>query len=192
MVRKKRTARRFFLGVLVLLLVILGAAVWFVSPAQSLDMQYRSIDFKDKLLTMLEKREPRMTLSTEELGQLSKKNMVEYLHSHDLGVEVTGAEFIMNGTRMTANINGQWGLIPFGASLGFQMSVEGSQLQLAHQSTTIRGFPIEASLFQLEPIVISLKDYLPDLVTIRDVKFLSDGLELHFKVDWMAIPSLLK
>ena len=41
-------------------------------------------------------------------------------------------------------------------------------------------------------IQISLKDYLPDLVTVKNVKFLSDGLELNFTMDWMSIPSLFK
>lgn len=192
MVRRKKRTGRFLLGIIVLLLVVIGAALWFVYPTQSLDMRYRSVDFKDKLMTMVTNRDTRMLLSTEEVGELSKKNMVKYMNTHDLGVDITGADFVMNGTRMTANMNGKWGIVPFGAVLRFQMSAEGSYLHLTHESTTIRGVDIPLHLFRLDPIQISLKDYLPDLVTVKDVKFLSDGLELNFTMDWMSIPSLFK
>lgn len=192
MVRRKKRAGRFLLGIFVLLLVIIGALVWFVYPTQSLDMRYRSVDFKDKLMTMVSNRDTRMLLSTEEVGELSKKNMVKYMSTHNLGVDITGADFVMNGTTMTAHMNGQWGVLPFGAVLRFQMSAEGSHLHLTHESTTIRGVEIPLNMFQLEPIQISLKDYLPDLVTVKNVKFLSDGLELNFTMDWMSIPSLFK
>ncbi|EFU38340.1 hypothetical protein PVOR_30058 [Paenibacillus vortex V453] len=192
MVRRKKRAGRFLLGIFILLLVIIGAAVWFVYPTQSLDMRYRSVDFKDKLMTMVSNRDTRMLLSTEEVGELSKKNMVKYISTHNLGVEITGADFTMNGTTMTAHMNGKWGIVPFGAVLRFQMSAEGSHLYLTHQSTTIRGVEVPQNLFQLEPIQVSLKDYLPDLVTVNNVKFLSDGLELNFTMDWMSIPSLFK
>lgn len=192
MVRRKKRTGRFLLGILVLLLVIIGAAVWFVYPTQSMDMRYRSVDFKDKLMTMVSNRDTRMKLSTEEVGELSKKNMVKYMSTHDLGVDITGADFVMNGTTMTARMNGKWGVLPFGAVLRFQMSAEGSYLHLAHESTTIRGVEIPLNVFRLDPIQISLKDYLPDLVTVKNVKFLSDGLELNFTMDWMSIPSLFK
>lgn len=192
MVRRKKRAGRFLLGITVFLLVVIGAAVWFVYPTQSLDMRYRSVDFKDKLMTMVTNRDTRMLLTTEEVGELGKKHMVKYLETHDVGVDITGADFMMNGTRMTANMNGKWGILPFGAVLRFQMSAEGSYLHLTHESTTIRGVDIPLRLFQLEPIQISLKDYLPDLVSVKNVKFLSDGLELNFTMDWASIPSLFK
>lgn len=192
MARRKKRAGRFFLVILILLLVVAGAAVWFVYPTQTLDLKYRTVDFKEKLMTMVSDRDTRMKLSIEEVSQLSKKNLVKYMNTHDLGVEITGADFQMNGTVMTAQMNGRYGVLPFGAVLKFQLSARGSHLILNHQSTTIRGVEVPQKVFMLEPIEISIKDYLPDLVTVKDVKFLSDGLELNFSLDWMSIPSLFK
>ncbi|OOC63459.1 hypothetical protein [Paenibacillus ihbetae] len=192
MARRRKRAGRLFLVILILLLVVAGAAVWFVYPTQSLDLKYRTVDFKEKLMTMIQNRDTRMKLSLEEVSQLSKKNLVKYKNTHDLGVEITGADFQMNGTVMTAQMNGRYGALPFGAVLKFQMSARGSQLILNHQSTTIRGVEVPQNVFVLDPIEISIKDYLPDLVTVKDVKFLSDGLELNFTLDWMSIPSLFK
>lgn len=189
--RRKRWGMRILLGVILVAVLTAGAGIWFISPAKELDLGYEPVDMKAKLIKMLENRQPDMTLSKEEVAQLSKKNLVKYIRTHDLPVSITGADFRMNGTRMTADMNGRWGFVPFGATLEFEMAARGSKLQLEHVSTHIRGREIPDSVLKLSPIEISLKDYLPDVVTVRKVDFLDDGMKLTFKIDWLALPSLL-
>lgn len=190
MSRPKRKGRRILLSLLVFIMLVAGAGIWFILPTKDLDLRYHSIDVKEKILKMIETREPRITLTQEEVAQMSKKNLIKYMSTHDLGVDITGADFRMNGDRMTADVNGKWGAIPFGAELGFRLTAHGSLLNLEHTSTHIRGVGIPLSIFKLEPIEISMKDYLPDVITVREVDFLEEGMRLTFKIDWLSLPSL--
>lgn len=189
--RRKRWGWRILLGLVLIAVLAAGAGIWFISPTKDLNLGYEPVDMKAKLLKMLEKRQPEMTLSREEVAQLSKKHLVKYIRTHNLPVSITGADFRMNGTRMTAEMNGRWGIVPFGATLEFEMASRGSRLVLEHISTRIRDQVIPPSVLKLSPIEISLKDHLPDVVTVSKVDFLDDGLKLTFKLDWLALPSLL-
>ena len=71
MVRRKKRIGRVLLGIIVLLLVVIGAALWFVYPTQSLDMRYRSVDFKDKLMTMVTNRDTLLYQSVHMVGHTS-------------------------------------------------------------------------------------------------------------------------
>lgn len=192
MTRRKKRRGGVWLTLLILIIGILGAGVWFIAPTQQLDLGYRTVDFKPKLLKMVETRDAQMILTPEEVGNLSKKNLIKYLREHDLGVEITGAAFQMNGDMMLADINGRWGLLPFGAQLQFHMTADGSFIHLEHEATMIRGVGVPTTLLQIPPIQVSLKEHLPELVTVNDVEFLPDGLRLSFKLDWTSFPSLLK
>ncbi|UNK17807.1 hypothetical protein MNQ98_25790 [Paenibacillus sp. N3/727] len=190
MSRRKKKGGRILLGLLMLIIVVVGAGIWYVTPTKNLDLKYRSIDTKGKIMSMLETRQPQMVLNKDEVAQMSKKNLIKYLSTHDVGVDITGADFQMNGEMMKAEVNGKWGVFPFGATLQFHMTSNGSKLILEHQFTKIRSADIPLSIFKLEPIEISLKDYLPDIVTVKEVDFLEEGMKLTFKIDWFSIPSL--
>lgn len=190
MSRRKKKGGRILLGLLIFILLIIGAGIWYITPSKSLDLKYRSIDVKDKIIKMVETRQPQMVLNTDEVAQLSKKNLIKYLNTHNVGVDITGADFQMNGDMMTADVNGKWGIVPFGATLQFHMTANGSKLFLEHESTKVRSLEVPQALLKLEPIEISLKDYLPDLLTVKEVDFLDAGMKLTFKIDWLSIPSL--
>lgn len=190
MSRRKNKGGRILIGLLIVILILVGAGIWYISPSKSLDLKYHSIDVKDKIVQMVETRQPEMILNNDEIAQMSKKNLIKYLNTHHVGVDITGAEFQANGQTMTADVNGKWGFIPFGATLKFHMSANGSQLILEHQSTEIRSLDVPSSLFKLEPIEVSLKEYLPDLISVKKVDFLDEGMKLTFKIDWLSIPSL--
>ncbi|WP_422658340.1 hypothetical protein ACK8P5_21950 [Paenibacillus sp. EC2-1] len=190
MSRRKNKGGRILLGLLIFIVIIVGAGIWYISPSKSLDLKYHSIDVKDKILQMVETRQPEIVLSKDEFAQMSKKNMIEYMNKHNIGVDLTGADFHIDGQNMTVDVNGKWGVLPFGATLQFHMTANGSNLSLEHQLTTIRSLDIPPSIFKLDPIEISLKEYLPDLVTVKKVDFLDEGMKLTFKIDWLSIPSL--
>ncbi|WP_106766984.1 hypothetical protein [Paenibacillus faecalis] len=190
MSRRKRKGSRFLLAFFIFIMIAAGAGIWYIAPTKTMDLTYRSIDIKDKLISMIENRQLEMTLSEEEVVQMSKKNLVQYLNTHELGVDITGADFHMNGAVMTADMNGKWGVLPFGVTLEFHMTSSGSRIILEHQQTKVRSLDIPLSIFKLDPIEISLKDYTPDMVTVKDVEFLQEGMKLTFKIDWMSVPSL--
>lgn len=190
MSRRKNKGGRILLGLLIFILVIGGVGIWYISPSKSLNLQYQSIDIKDKIMKMLEARQPEMILSNDEVAQMSKKKLIEYMNTHKIGVDITGADFEFNGQTVTADMNGKWGVIPFGATLQFDMTTNGSTLVLEHQSTRIRSLDVPTSVFKLEPIEVSLREHLPNIVTVKKVDFLDEGMKLTFKIDWFSIPSL--
>ncbi|QCT04261.1 hypothetical protein E6C60_3551 [Paenibacillus algicola] len=189
MARRKRRVGKFLFLFLIVIVALLAGALWWISPTERLDMGYRTVDFKDRLLQMAETREPRLTLSADEIGQLSKKNLVKYLDKQDPGVDITGARFTMEGSSMRADVNGKWGWVPFGAQLDFTIKTSGSRLLLEHQATRIRDAEVPGALFQLEPMIVNLKDYLPEMLTVRDIELTGDGVSLVFKIDWLSLPS---
>ncbi|WP_054956891.1 hypothetical protein [Paenibacillus dakarensis] len=188
--RRKKKGGRVLLGLLIFILVLAGAGIWYISPSKSLNLQYRSIDIKDKILTMIDTRQPQIVLTKDEVGQMSKKNLIKYMREHNVGVDITGADFHLDGQTMTADVNGKWGVIPFGATLQFHMTANGSYLFLEHKATKIRDLNIPLPVFKLDPIEVSLREYLPDIVTVKKVDFLNEGMKLTFKIDWLSIPSL--
>ncbi|MEC0372668.1 hypothetical protein [Paenibacillus chibensis] len=179
--------------ILVLLVVIAcGAAIWYISPDQKLDLSYQDIDVKAKAVQMLKTRKPEITLNGSELNELAKKELVKHLGDIPQQITVTGAQFHFNGQEVTADINGKWaGLIPFGAELTFHMEANGSVLELNHESTRVKSLNIPADKLNLGTIQVQLKDHLPDMLTVDHIEFLQDGVKLTFSLDWLSLPSIL-
>lgn len=186
-----RVLRRIILIVLVLVLILIAGVIGYISPDKELDMNYDKIDLKEKIMEMLTKHTPEIELSREDLNNLAKKKMIEYLGKHKQAVDISGAKFDFNGQEVEVTISGKWGWIPFGATITFHMESEGNDLILYHRSTTIRKINIPDSLLLMSPIHISLKEHLPNLVEVDKLKFRTDGMLLTFKIDWLSIPSLL-
>ncbi|MWV47328.1 hypothetical protein GRF59_27410 [Paenibacillus sp. HJL G12] len=183
---------RFVITLVVLVVIGCGIGIWYISPDQKLDMNYKEIDVKAKALQMLKTRKPEITLSGSELNELAKKELLKHMGDIPQQITVTGSDFHFNGQEVTADINGKWeGLIPFGAELKFNMEANGSILELHHQSTRVKAIQVPAERFGLGTITVPLKDHLPDMLTVDHMEFLQDGVRLTFKLDWLSLPSLL-
>lgn len=188
-----RVIRRIILIMFILIVILIAGAIGYISPDKELDLNYATIDLKEKIMEMLSNHKPEIELSRDELNNLAKKNLIKYLSEHKQSVDITGANFDFNGQEVAASLNGKWGLIPFGATITFHMESEGNELILYYRSTTIRKINIPDSFIpmSLSPIRIALKDHLPNLVEVDKLKFRTDGILLSFKIDWSSIPSLL-
>lgn len=182
---------RIFLTLIVLVIIVAGVTIWYIAPDRKLNLDYSDIDLKDKAVQMLKSQKPEITLNEDEMNEIAKKELVKHLGDIPQQVTITGADFQFHEQEVTADINGKWGVIPFGANLAFYMEATGSVLELKHQSTRIKSISIPASTFGLGTISVPLKDHLPDMLTVDQIEFLQDGVKLSFKVDWHSLPSLL-
>lgn len=184
--------RRLFVGfVLLLIVVLLVALVLYIRPAKSLDLRYSSIDWKEKLLVMAETRQPALNLSESELNQLAKKELNQYVAEQELPVNVTGAEFRLNGNRLTADLNVAWGAIEAGVEAGYLMEYSSGKLLLVPENLSIRRFSFPPANFGLEPISIDLGQYLPEVVKVKEVNFQEKALRISFKLDWIEVARYL-
>ncbi|MCJ8014504.1 hypothetical protein MUG84_22650 [Paenibacillus sp. KQZ6P-2] len=183
----------FRIVITLMLLVVIGCgiAIWYVSPDKNLDMNYNEIDVKAKVLQMVKSGKPEITLSGSELNELAKKELQKHIGDIPQQITVTGSEFHFNGQEVTADINGRWrDLIPFGAELKFNVEANGSTLELHHESTGIKSIHIPAKWISLGTITVSLKEHLPDVLTVDHIEFLQDGVKVAFKMDWQSLPSI--
>ncbi|GAB6992414.1 hypothetical protein [Paenibacillus pini] len=189
--RARKFILRFLLTVVVLVIIIAGVVIWYISPQQDLNLNYTNVNVKNKAVEMLKTRKPEIHLNGAELNQFAKKELVKHLSDIPEQIQLTGAEFHFSGQEVVADLNGKWGWIPFGAELTFHMETDGELLIMEHKSTRIKNLNIPASTFGMKDMTISLKDYLPEMLDVQQIEFQEDGVKLTFVIDWLLLPSLL-
>ncbi|MEF2967538.1 hypothetical protein V3851_17055 [Paenibacillus sp. M1] len=184
--------RRLVIGFLLLAVVLfLAAALLYIRPAENLDLQYSDISWKDKLRHMAETRKAELTLSEQELNQLAKRELNEYIAEHTLPVQITGAEFHLNGEHLTADLNLAWGALDAGVAADYRMEYTGGGLTLTPESLAVRNLSLTPDAFGLEPIVIDFGTYLPDIVEVKDMSFPGKSVKMEFALDWLEVARYL-
>ncbi|MBY9077045.1 hypothetical protein KIH86_20470 [Paenibacillus sp. HN-1] len=186
---------RLLVGLVVVVLLAGAGLVWYAAPQKKLDLAYTPVDFGPKLLQMAKNHSPVLTLSEEELNQLCKKGLNDYIAEHpSTFVRITGSEFAQNGNRLTADITGKAGPLPFGATIGMLMEVTpggGGVLTLHHEYTEIRGRELPSGLLSLPDISVPLREHMPFMVEVKSMKLLDSGISVSFDVDWSNLLNLL-
>ncbi|MFD1775227.1 hypothetical protein [Paenibacillus rhizophilus] len=196
---KKRAPRRIllrlFAGFALVLLLAGTAAVWYVKPEYKLDMSYDRLDLEPQLLQMAKERRPVLTLTEDELNNLFKKGLNDYLAEHPLTlVRLTGARFRQSGDRLTADINGLAGPVPFGAEIGMTMKVStgaGGMIMLRHDYTSIRNRKLPEGVLSIPPIAVPLREHMPFMVEVDKIELLDSGMRISFDVNWNDLLQLL-
>ncbi|WP_025698819.1 hypothetical protein [Paenibacillus durus] len=188
---------RTFAGIVLLLLLAGAAAAWYAAPVNKLDLSYDRVDFDPKLLQMVRDRSPVLTLTEDELNNLFKKGLNDYLSEHPSSfVWITGARFRQSGDRLTADINGLAGPVPFGAEVGMIMEVSpdsGGMIKLHHDYTSIRNRKVPKGVLSFPPISVRLREHMPFMVEVRKIELLESGMRVSFAVDWSnLLRSLIK
>ncbi|MDT3427600.1 hypothetical protein J2Z22_003163 [Paenibacillus forsythiae] len=190
-----KTLLRLF-AALVLVLLLAGAAVaWYAAPRDKLDLSYERVDLKPKLLQMAKERSPVLTLTEDELVNLFTKGMNDYLSGHPSSlVRITGVRFRQSGDRLTADINGRTGPVPFGAEIGMTMEVSpasGGTIWLRHDYTAIRNRKLPEGMVSFPPITVRLREHMPFMVEVDRIELLKSGMRVSFAVNWSDLFRLL-
>ncbi|RCX13935.1 hypothetical protein DFP94_11946 [Fontibacillus phaseoli] len=184
--------RRLVIGFVLLMFVLLiTAIVLYIRPAKSLDLHYSAVSWKDKLRGMAESRRPELTLTEQELNHLSKKELRQYIAEHELPVRITGADFQLNGDRLTADVNASWGAIDVGVKADYLMEYASGRLLLVPEKLAIRELMFPPERFGLEPIEIDLGIYLPDVVKVKEMSFPGKTIKVEFTLDWLEVARYL-
>jgi len=187
-----RKSRLIIGGILIFLIVVIVAAVLYVRPSRTLDMNYSEVDWKDKLIQMAENRNTELILSESDVNNLAKQGIIEYMANHDLPIEVKGAEFRLNGNEVIANLNGSWKFLDVGAKVQYRIDYSKGILSLRPESVKVRHISIPPEQFGLEPLDINVASYIPKLITIDEVDFPGKLVRIKFSVDWLDLINYLR
>lgn len=179
-------------GFMLLTLVLLSAlAIIYIRPAEQLDLHYTEISWKDKLRGMAESRKAELTITEYDLDQLAKKELQKYIAEHELPMEITGASFQLNGKQITAHLAATWGVIDAGVQAIYEMEYLEGRLILSPITLKIRQLALQPETVGLQPILMDLGAYLPDVVEVKEIIFQGDSLLLKFGLDWLEVARYL-
>lgn len=190
--RKRRSRWGLRLLLLLLTLILLVAALaGYIRPERSLDMGYAEINWKDKLVGMIDSRKPEIKISEEEFNHLAKKQVTKAIRSNELPVEITGMRFELRGDLLTVYLNGAWGPVPFGAAVQYGMEYSAGRLVLTPEAVKVRKWSLSPQLLRLERVEIDPSPYVPDPVAVQDMVFHDREMTVKFKLDWLEIAKYL-
>lgn len=159
-----------------------AAALWYVKPAEALDLSYAPLRLDDKLAAMLLERKFEISLSEGEVDSLIKTSLAAKPRIHP-DATVTGARFTLQDGTLAADVNllvkERW---PAGVKLRFELAWQEPVLTIRHVGTDIRQVPLPPDWFRLDPFDIRLEDYMPRPVGIRSVSFAGSEMKLQLKL----------
>ncbi|TMV52991.1 hypothetical protein FE783_02055 [Paenibacillus mesophilus] len=170
-------------GLLLLAAIGIGAAIWYVKPTETLNLDYGQVSVAQKVLDMVKARKPEVQISERELNDIVKKQLAERAQLR-ADVVIEGARFEQQSDRLTAHVNLKTvGGIRAGAVLVFKLEWNAPKLTISHTGTRIRSWNVPSSWLQLDPIVVRLDEALPPLIAIKDIRFREDGITVSLKLN---------
>lgn len=177
-----RVFKRLFIT-LVVLIVLAGGVVWwllsYIAPDKQLDLNYSSIDVKQKALDMAKRLEPELILTETDINDLIKKHLERDVAEN---VRLDGAQFQLNGDRLIADLNVTYmDSIPAQVQAEYRMEWQEPNITLRPQSLSVKG--IELPIDLLDTIIVPLDLPTGDLVSVQDVRFESKQVKVLFKIN---------
>lgn len=186
--RKKRSNWGLRLLLFLLIFIVLAAAaIWYIRPEHALDMNYSEIQWKDKLVRMIETRKPEIEITEEEFNHLAKQKLVEELRGQELPVTVTGTQFRLADNLLTVHLNAGWGSVEFGAEIQYVLEYSTGQFVMTPETVKVRELSLSPDLFRLKQVKIDPGLYLPDPVTVKDVLLHDRQITVKLTLDWLEI-----
>ncbi|MNS94198.1 hypothetical protein D3C72_1284090 [compost metagenome] len=180
-----------FLIPFILIIVAVVAVILYIRPTKDLDLNYTELDWKAKITQMIDTREPVIQINSEEFNRMAKQKLVKYIAKGELPVDVTGAEFKQHGNRIDADINGKWGIIPFGAKATYNMDFSGGLVVLTPVAVQIRGIKLTPEQLGLKQVSVPPGKELPEMIKVKDMIFHEDSIEARLSLNWLEIMRIL-
>jgi hypothetical protein len=170
------------IGLVVLLLLLVVGAILYAKPDQALNWRFEEVSVVDKAVDMIKNRKLVVQLTEQDINNLVKKHLSTHtVLPHQL--ELTGAQFHLQGNRLEADVNLLWqSRVPAAATLLFQLNWNSPNLEIQHIGTRIKHADIPLAWFQLDPIQIPVGNNLPKHIGIKDVNFDSAAIRIGLRL----------
>lgn len=169
------------LAVLAILAIAMAIIIWYVKPTETLNLDYHDIAISSKITDIIKNRKLEVRLTEEDLSNIVKKQLAAHkVLPNDFQIE--GAKLTLQGSNLEADVNVKWHQqFPIGAQMLFTFVWSPPNLVIQHRNTNIKGLQIPSNWVQLAPIEISIEDYLPNLIGIKNVVFEEKALVIQLK-----------
>lgn len=168
------------MGVIGLLVI---ALIWYVQPAQSLNLQYTTYEIEHELEEMIRERRTSMELSEEEVNDLLK----EELASHPVEspyARLVGAQFDLVDGGMVAHLHLlAMDRVDVGATLDYTFHWQEPEISAELQRARVKSVSIPQGQIPTPRFAIDLSALLPPFVTVKSMDFNEDVIVLHFQLD---------
>jgi hypothetical protein len=177
--------KRLLLFIFCLLIVIGGVvawAVWYVRPAQPLDLAYRDVSLAAKFNEMVRNRQPAFELTEADINNLLKKQVGENpVLTADL--RITGANFNVDKDLLTADVNLLYkDKFPAGVRLHYYLDWKEPDLKITYKDAAVKGFTLPASWFRPKDYNININGQLPGPVGVKEVVFGDKSVKVWLKL----------
>lgn len=172
--------KRFFVTLIVLIVIAGGAAWWllsYIAPDKQLDLQYTSIDLREKALDMARRLEPELILTEADVNNLIKKDIDTDIAEN---VQLDGAAFHLDEDGLIADLNVTYrDSIRAGLQAVYRLEWQEPNLVLHPQSLSVKDVKLPLEL--LETITVPLDLPSGDVVAVDDVRFETGRVKVLFK-----------
>lgn len=172
-----------FLIFVILVVVVVGGAIWYVRPSSALSLQYEEVDLRSKILQMVGQMSTQFVLSEEEMNQLLLKALSQKPNVAP-DVVVQGAKFQIENGQLVADLNLLYrDLIPVGARLYFDLSWKDPTIEAVHSRTEIKSFQVPQNWVKVPTLRVSVADKLPTFAKFSRVDFKGEGIIFEIKIN---------
>lgn len=176
-----RVAKRLFITLIVLLILFAGAAWWllsYIAPDKPLDLNYQSIDVKQKALDMAKQLKPELVLTEAEVNDLIKKYLKPDIAED---VRVDGAQFHLENDRLLADLNVTYRKqIRAQVQAEYRLEWQEPNLALRPQALSIKGIGLPINM--LETVTVPLDLPTGEMITVQNVEFENERIIVRFKL----------
>ncbi|WP_239616124.1 hypothetical protein [Cohnella mopanensis] len=168
------------LFILVFIVVIAGVgALYYAKPDQSLNLAYEKVPLKDRAIDMVKRRSPDLLLTSEDLNNLAKKSVADNPQV-EKDVVVTGADFVLQGDLLTADLNVIWkDKVSAGIQITYRLTWNEPNVVAKVEKAKMKGITLPKSMFSDR--VIPIAEDLPKLLKIKDLQWEGSDVRVIFQ-----------
>ena len=183
-----KTLKRLVAWLIALLLVVVIITVsllFYIRPADNLDLNYSNLSIADKILENVQKRSLDIELTQREVNNLIKKNLIpEY--SEDITIK--GADFQLRKGGIIALLHIKYkGMVDAQIVADYDLIWNSPNLQLQPVSLAMKKIKLPVQL--LEPINVPIELPADDIVTIKTMSVTTESVKLKLglnRPDWLG------
>lgn len=167
---------------MILMIFVVAAGVLafnYVKPEVERDLAFEAVPLGERALDMAQAQSSELVLTSEDVNWLAKKALAENPRINE-DIEITGADFILDGNRLTAYLNVIWkGRVRAEARAVYALKWENPVLVAVPLSAKLKDFDVSKSMF--EERTIPLGDELPKTLDIQEIEWGRDELTVIFR-----------
>jgi hypothetical protein len=174
--------KKLFISLLVLVFIVVvagGGALYYINPAQKLDLSYEEVALEKNAYDMARRQSTEMIITGADLNNLAKKSVAANPEVQK-DIVVTGALFTLENELLIADINLRWkNRISAGIEVTYRLRWDNSDLTATVESARMKGIKLPAAVFPDR--VIPIAQELPRQLKIKELVWGNGEVKVLFE-----------